>query len=592
MYTPYPALFSVGGAGIHGNEQVLTASLLALEAVAPPRIRLPLTSTLHLPTLEWERYLAVHPDQRFAAFIRRGLSTGFRIGADPSAPLRTPPGNFPSVRANSAQVSKYIRGEVELGRLQEVKADARPLMRCNPIGLIPKQSQPGKFRLIVDLSSPRGASVNQAIPAELCSLRYTSVPEAVSKILPYGRGALLAKLDLQSAYRHVPVHPADQHLLGIHWLGSTFADRALPFGLSSAPILFSAVADTLAWAMICEGIPNLLHYLDDFLFWGPPESPDIAHQLQLAVRLCDRLGLPAAPAKVEGPATTLTFLGITIDTVRMELRLPPSKLLKLRQRLAWFSTRRNATVRQVQSLVGLLNHASTVIPQGRIFTRHLIDVTRRQTERVRITAGCREDIAWWALLAPNWNGISFIPGQTRPPSVTVTSDASGTWGCGAYVDASPLWFQLDWPVAWSGVNIAVKELVPIVASAAVWGKQWSGCHVRFRSDNMAVVLVLASNSTKDSDLSHLLSCLFFLEAAFNFEHSARHVKGVDNEAADAISRNRANRFRSLHPQASPSPTPISHSLRQLLTDRFLTWTSPNWGILFANILQEASPRRQ
>ena len=119
------------------TNKVLTASLLALEAVAPPRIRLPLTSTLHLPTLEWERYLAVHPDQRFAAFIRRGLSAGFRIGADPSAPLRTPPGNFPSVRANSAQVSKYIRGEVELGRFAGGKS------RCTPADEVqPNRSDP------------------------------------------------------------------------------------------------------------------------------------------------------------------------------------------------------------------------------------------------------------------------------------------------------------------------------------------------------------------------------------------------------------------------------------------------------------------
>ena len=76
----------------------------------------------------------------------------------------------------------------------------------------------------------------------------------------------MAKSELQSAYRHIPVHLDDQELLGFEWGGRTYCDRALPFGLRSAPKLFSAVADGVAWTLQCEGIVNCLHYLDDFLF--------------------------------------------------------------------------------------------------------------------------------------------------------------------------------------------------------------------------------------------------------------------------------------------------------------------------------------
>ena len=79
----------------------------------------------------------------------------------------------------------------------------------------------------------------------------------------------MAKLDLKSAYRLVPVHPLDQILLGLCWENQVWLDSALPFGLRSAPKIFSAVADALAWAMALEGISAHLHYLDDFfLCWS------------------------------------------------------------------------------------------------------------------------------------------------------------------------------------------------------------------------------------------------------------------------------------------------------------------------------------
>ena len=80
------------------------------------------------------------------------------------------------------------------------------------------------------------------------------------------------KLDLKNAYRTIPVHPEDHHLLSVTWEGNTYIDRALPFGLRSAPKIFSAVADMIAWALHCAGIQHQIHYLDDFLFMGAPNS--------------------------------------------------------------------------------------------------------------------------------------------------------------------------------------------------------------------------------------------------------------------------------------------------------------------------------
>ena len=162
----------------------------------------------------------------------------------------------------------YIESEFRAGRLRGpfLAHDSRlpRQTRINPFGLIPKRQQPGKWRLIVNLSSPRGASVNDGISAELCSLKYTGLNEAVAMCQRLGPDCLLAKIDLKQIYRVVPIHPEDWHLLGMQWQGQVYLDTALPFGLRSAPKILSALANVLLRAMASKGVREGLHYLDDF----------------------------------------------------------------------------------------------------------------------------------------------------------------------------------------------------------------------------------------------------------------------------------------------------------------------------------------
>ena len=523
--------------------------------------------------------------------MRRGCLQGFRIGFDRSCRLRPARGNFQSVTNNPSVVSRYIAEEVAAGRLE---VSHSPTTRTNPIGLIPKPHRPGEFRLIVDLSAPCGASVNDGISPSLCSLDYASVDQAARLVARCGKGALMAKTDLRSAYRHVPVHSSDRGLLGLEWDGETYSDKALPFGLRSAPKLFSAVADSLAWALQCEGVTNSLHYLDDFLFWGPPEpAPDCGQALTLASTLSARLGLPVAVHKTVGPTTVLTFLGIEIDSDCQELRLPEDKLVRLRATLSRWERKRSATKHELQVLIGQLNHAASVVRPGRCFMRQLIEtmkIPRLQSQSVRINCGCRADVAWWSTFIQDWNGIALFP--TLLPGPTIVSDASGSWGCGAFCSSSLDWFQIQWPPHWTSTNIAIKELFPIIISAAIWGHTWHGTTVLFKSDNQAVVAVLTSRSARDSRLSHLLRCLCFLEAHFRFEHRAQHLAGRLNAAADALSRNRAADYFCIFPQAPTTPTPVADALQELLMDHSLNWISPRWKTLFKSILHRASPAVQ
>lgn len=129
----------------------------------------------------------------------------------------------------------------------------------NRFGVIPKKHQPGKWHLIVDLSHPSGHSINDSIPKTLCSLSYKTIDSAITVVQKFGRGTLLAKVEIKSAFRLLPVHPADHHLLALKWNDQIYIDMYLPFGLRSAPKLFNILADFLSWILEKKGVAPIFH---------------------------------------------------------------------------------------------------------------------------------------------------------------------------------------------------------------------------------------------------------------------------------------------------------------------------------------------
>ena len=184
---------------------------------------------------EWDRSLSCHPDQQFRQYIVNGIRQGFRLGFDYAHVIRSSSHNMPSTSEHPQVVSEYLAAECSHGRVVgPVNPMEFPQIHVSRFGVIPKSTE-GQWRLIVDLSSPEGASVNAGVSVSLCSLSYVSVQDAARGVVAYGPGALLSKVDVKSAYRMVPVHPDDRWLLGMVWGDQLFVDTVLPFGLRSAP---------------------------------------------------------------------------------------------------------------------------------------------------------------------------------------------------------------------------------------------------------------------------------------------------------------------------------------------------------------------
>ena len=375
----------------------------------------------------------------------------------------------------------------------------------------------------------------------------------------------MTKTDIQSAFRIIPVHPGDWELLGMSWKGRYYFDKALPFGLRSAPFLFNQLADALEWLVRQHlNIPSIIHILDDFFIVQPAPSSLCATALCRVLTLFEELNIPLAPQKTFRPTQVLEFMGITLDSVNMQARLPEDKLSNARSLLADWSSKRVCRLQDLQSLIGTLQFACRVISPGRPFMQRIINLTRgcaRPKRIIFLTQEFRKDILMWQFFLDHWNGVSlFLPPYTESsPQIHLYTDAAGAVGYGAFFDNQ--WFQGKWLPSHqlnpsTGISITWQELYPIYLACMIWGPHWANRRICFHCDNQAVVAVLSAKSSKIPRIMNLVRLITFQTLKFNFTFTAKHVPGVDNGIADSLSRFQMPRFHQLAPDASPVPCPI------------------------------------
>ena len=157
--------------------------------------------------------------------------------------------------------------------------------------------------------------------------------------------------------------------------------------------------------------------------------------------------------------------------------------------------------RELDSLIGQLQHARAVVKAGKSFLRRMIElseIAHKPCHYIRLNRSFHSDLMWWRLFLHSWNGISMMSTlMPTCPDLSIISDASGTWDCAAVWDTQ--WFQLQWGTGpFANSQIASKELLPIITACGVWEKGWKGRHVLCYCDNESQELVKTRISCKCS----------------------------------------------------------------------------------------------
>lgn len=496
-------------------------------------------------------------------YLVQGFSSGFKIGYLGPRTASTS-SNLKSCMENPDLVLQKLQVELHAKRIKgPFPYPPFPNMRISPIGLVPKKS-PGQYRLIHHLSYPKGSSVNDFIDQDLATVTYSSFDDAVNKLLILGPGTYFSKTDIDSAFRLIPIHPNDHHLLGFKFDDKFYFDTCLPMGASSSCAIFERFSTALQFVAQTQlGIKHIIHILDDFLIMGPPNSQICQSNLNTFLDFCSEVGVPIKVEKTENATNIITFMGLELDSILMEARLPQDKLVNLRTLLRSASKSRKITLRDLQSLIGLLNFCCQVVPPGRCFLRRLTDLTKKVNKphhRITLTREGRKDIQAWMLFADHFNGRQLLLEKRwlTTDALHLHTDASGSLGFGAIFECK--WFYGRWPSSWQAQHITFKELVPLVLAVEIWGPFLQNHCIVLHTDNEAVVYIINKQTCKISDIMALVRRLILATMKFNILIRAEHVPGKYNILPDLLSRLQITRFRSLAPHMDIQPTTVPSDL--------------------------------
>ena len=304
--------------------------------------RLPVNSQLKVDA--WKSHLQGYWDEQLLQLIE----FGFPLDFNRNCPLNNESGNHKSATEFPNDIDSYIAEELKYDALLG-PFESHPIAagHCSPFM---SRSKPNsdRRRVIIDLSWPLGASVNAGIDktsylGSPFTLMFPTVDDITTELTCLGRGALLFKIDISRAFRHIKVDPGDYDLLGLQWQGF-YVDTCVPFGTQHESQIFERLSDSVRYIMRQKGFP-MIDYIDDYMGVDVPSVAWASYEALL--ELMDQLGLTVSKKKLVPPSMCVTCLGIMIDTVKGTIAIPPEKLTTILSEVRQWLRRDIASKRQL-----------------------------------------------------------------------------------------------------------------------------------------------------------------------------------------------------------------------------------------------------
>lgn len=486
---------------------------------------------------EWRCRLEGYRDAELLLFLEYGWPVGLCGPVAPRDWVKNHKGALEFTPELVEYVGKEVRAGHVLGPFASSPFPGRSVV--SPLNTVAKKDSQER-RVVLDLSFPNGASVNDAIPKDSflgipAKLHLPSVDNLVALVRKLGKGCLLFKRDLRKAFRQIPVDPLDVHVLCYEIEGHFYVDRVEAMGLRSACQACQRVTDGVVFIFEEMGY-CLVNYIDDLA------AAEVPHRAQEAFEalggLLADLGLKESVNKACPPSTTMMFLGICLDTLEGTLTIPQDKLQEIGRVLEEWTHKRSATRKEVQSLVGSLNFMAACVRPGRIFISRLLNFLRGlpDTGRTLVPSEVLKDVRWWQVFAPLFNGVAMMPlADWSAPDAEFASDAclSGAGGC-----FGDRFFHKVFPpcIAVQDLHITALELLTVMVCLKLWSPLLRGERIKIHCDNMAAVTVLNTGRSKDSFLQACLREICLLVASYEVELRAVHIYGIDNRLPDLCSR--------------------------------------------------------
>ena len=521
-------------------------------------LRIPVQTQLKVRS--WEKYLYSYWDQQLLDLIR----FGFPLDFDRQVVLHSTETNHNSAIQYAEHVSTYIMEEIKYGAILGPFKQLPFHCHISPF-LTRDKPNSNNRRVILDLSFPPGNSVNAGVPKDrylgsYFELKYPSVDDIVHSLKQLGPTALLYKIDISRAFRHIRIDPGDLDLLGIKH-GDYFIDGTLPFGFRHGSVFFQRCTDAIRYIMKDTfQFYNLYNYIDDLIYIGLPD--DIYHSFHTLMDLLQDLGLEISTSKLVEPTTVAVCLGIEINTINRTLRIPQPKLQEIQHICHSYVTKNKVTKPQFQSLLGSLLYITKCVKPARFFLNRMLFLLRQHASKnyVILNEDFKKDLNWFNTFLFQYNGITFY--DNPPIQDKVFLDASLQGMGGAFRN---MVYSLPFPKGFKNYTIVHLEILNIVVALKVWGSVWKDHIIEVKCDNMAVVEVLNTGRARDLMLATSARNIWLLTSMYNIELVVTHIPGVTNLVADLLSRwqgnhHDINKLNDLVPDHQWLPVHIDHTL--------------------------------
>ena len=348
--------------------------------------------------------------------LRFGYHIPF-LGSPPLSPVPVPMPSYNPISTRGVALE-----EVTLGLIAKGAVELAPLPSpgfYSRLFVVWKTS--GSWRPVIDLSH-----LNRFV-----DVSHFQMETIQSVLLSVHQGDWMASIDLMEAYLQVQVHPESRPFLRFVSKGHVFQFKALCFGLSTAPQVFSRVMAPVSAILHAMGI-RMRRYLDDWLVQSSSWE-SLLRDLQTVLGLCHELGVVINREKSHlVPSHVVQYLGVVINTQSFVASPSPDRISRLLSTTGEFRSSALPPARLWLSLLGMLSSLAHLVPGGRLQMRSLQLCLNRSWDHVDLsvpvawTVSCLQDIQWWLHLPRLSQGVSLCQVS---PSLDFWSDASDVgWG--------------------------------------------------------------------------------------------------------------------------------------------------------------------
>ena len=472
--------------------------------------------------------------------------------------------NHPSAINNFNDTQLYIDTELAHGCLVGPILSAPFKVFCSPLGSVPKTGSSSR-RTITDCSN-RGKGINAFIPKQMYrgspyKIKLPGIDDLIGCISKTraafpGQRIVGFKMDLSRYYRNLFVDLGQACYLGVRWDNKVYMDIAFGFGNRAAMGPAQKMSEALAWYFRTKVPPDgfspnsglscvclqkcscgdnyLVPYVDDLGGIALEKNADYLWNTLLDTINSLGLSPSATPGHLCPPSSSFVFLGVLFDLDKNTISIPPEKLQKISLLVLSWMDKTEASLKELQQLLGSLLNVSRVIRSGRLFVARMLDSLRRayHIRVVPLDASFRSDLLWWAQALESWNGVSYLEFHQFSNCIALDASTDGWWsgspGVGGFNFVSNQFFKTGVPTECQGWHIADLELLGHLICIHLWGSSFRGYQIYGLTDSEPCEWFLRNGRSRIDVRLRMGRTICFLEHEWGFQWIPGGIRSAEN----------------------------------------------------------------